>query len=89
MKGKLIAAGAVAGIMGLASTGLALAANPGTTGQPNHSCEEQTTSLAGFTTDGFVNAQSVYAGSGSGSSHAGSPTAVSQYDVACFQLSSK
>jgi hypothetical protein len=54
--------------------------------QPNQSCEEQTTEPNGFSTDGFQHAQTVYAGAGQ-SSHSGNPKAVSQYDVACFQLS--
>ncbi len=50
-------------------------------GQPNQSCEEQTTAPAGFSTSGFANAQSHYADG----SH--NDKAVSQYDVACYQLS--
>src|SRR5262249_3453595 len=63
------------------------ATSTGTPGQPNQDCE---TPLAnggsaptGFSTAGFANAQSVYAHSQNGNPHA-----VSQYDVACFQLSS-
>jgi hypothetical protein len=52
----------------------------GHAGQPNQSCEEQPTGPPGFNTDGFANAQQRYA------NKEGTP-AVSQYDVACFQLS--
>jgi hypothetical protein len=61
------------------STGAA-ATSTGVPGQPNQSCEEQQTGPPGFQTDGFANAQQHYA------NKAGTP-AVSQYDVACFQLS--
>ena len=64
------------------------AANPSGTGQPNQSCEEQSAKPPGFLSGGFANAETQYAGSGSGSvNHAGSSHAVSQYDVACFQVS--
>ena len=56
-------------------------------GQPNQSCETPGFSAPnGFATDGFAHAQTVYAGAGQ-SAHANSTHAVSQYDVACFQLS--
>ena len=56
-------------------------------GQPNQSCEDQPAAPAGFSTAGFANAETHYAGNGAGSAHAGSTHAVSQYDVACFQVS--
>jgi hypothetical protein len=78
------------------SPAVVLAANPhsaGSTGQPNQSCEDIPTtpgnaaaaSGSPFNPDGH--AGTVYAGEpGSASAlHAGSPHAVSQYDVACFQ----
>jgi hypothetical protein len=44
---------------------------------------------AGFLTDGFANAEERYAGSdGTPSLAHGNEHAVSQYDVACFQLTS-
>jgi hypothetical protein len=44
---------------------------------------------AGFLTDGFAHAETVYAGSeGTPSAANGSAHAVSQYDVACFQVTS-
>jgi hypothetical protein len=70
-----------------AGTALA-AANPSGTGQPSQSCDDQTGTPAGFLTAGFANAESRYAnpdaqgGLASGNSHV-----VSQYDVACFQVS--
>ena len=43
----------------------------------------------GFLTDGFANAEEHYAGSeGTPSAANGSSHAVSQYDVACFQVTS-
>lgn len=39
----------------------------------------------GFLTGGFANAGAVYAGSGA-SLVSGNPMAVSQYDVACYQV---
>ena len=68
-----------------------LAASPGTMGQPNQSCEDQTTrpgmsaSAPGsaFNPDG--KAGTVYAGEQPQNSV--NPKSVSQYDVACFQVS--
>ncbi len=65
--------------------------NPNGTGQPSQSCGSPTASTMpnGFNTDGFVHATTVYAGSpGTPSAANGSGTAVSQYDVACFQVTS-
>ena len=71
------------------------AANPSGTGQPSASCQDfQATPTSpllvnGFNTAGFTHAGTVYAGSDGTASlaHAQSDKAVSQYDVACFQLS--
>jgi hypothetical protein len=75
----------------LGVAGAALALNPGTKGQPNQSCQQQTTGPAGLisTSNGFAtHAVNVYAGSpGTPSLANGSSKAVSQYDVACFQVS--
>ena len=72
------------------------AASPGTQGQPNQSCLSSTapsepgnaSSAPGsaFNENGGT-AGSVYAGSGVSADHANSSNAVSQYDVACFQVS--
>ena len=67
------------------------APNPSGTGQPNVECGEEDTLAQppGFFGDGFALAQTVYAGEGASADHSGSPEhAVSQYDVACFELSS-
>jgi hypothetical protein len=80
-------------IAALVISGSALGANPGTQGQPSQSCQliqPQPTGPAGLlsTTNGFATkAVLVYAGSlGTESAETGT-TAVSQYDVACFQVS--
>jgi hypothetical protein len=52
----------------------------GNHGQPSQSCEDlHVLGPPGFGTDGFAHAKDVYA------NNDGTP-AVSQYDVACFQL---
>jgi hypothetical protein len=76
----------------LAITAGALAApNPNTTGQPSQSCQAEPTGPPGLTstTNGFATrAVNVYAGSpGTPSLANGNAHAVSQYDVACFQVS--
>jgi hypothetical protein len=72
----------------LVPAGAASAArNPTGTGQPAQECgEEGATSLpAGFETGGFAHAETQYAGSQPQNSN--NPKSVSQYDVACFQVS--
>ena len=69
----------------------AFAANPhdGATGQPGIECGDPgaTSSPPGFGSGGFENAEEHYAGSeGTPSLASGNDKAVSQYDVACFQL---
>jgi hypothetical protein len=67
------------------------APNPNTTGQPSQSCQAEPTGPPGLTstTNGFATrAVNVYAGSpGTQSLANGNAHAVSQYDVACFQVS--
>jgi hypothetical protein len=67
----------------------AFAADPGTQGQPNQSCQNVFPSGPlvpnGFNTNGFATAGAVYAGSQPQNSN--NPNSVSQYDVACFQNS--
>ena len=76
-----------------AALGLALiaspvaAANPSGSGQPNASCEETNSAPNGFSSGGFAKAELHYAGNGAGSLNATSTHAVSQYDVACYQVS--
>jgi hypothetical protein len=61
------------------------ASNPSGHGQPSASCEETSASPAGFDTGGFAHAETQYAGSQPQNSN--NPKSVSQYDVACFQVS--
>jgi hypothetical protein len=67
------------------------AANPGTQGQPNQSCQavfpSGTLVPNGFNTNGFATAAANYAGSQPQNSN--NPNSVSQYDVACFQNSGR
>ena len=67
------------------------AGNPSGTGQPSQSCQAEPTGPPGLisTTNGFATvAVNVYAGApGTPSQANGNPHAVSQYDVACFQVS--
>ena len=67
--------------------GTALAGNPSGTGQPNASCEESTLEPNGFSSGGFANADLHYAGNGAPSLNGNTDHAVSQYDVACYQVS--
>lgn len=90
---RIAIVGALAGALLIG--GGALAADPlsgGTTGQPNQSCQDfgqfPNLNVPGFNTSGFNNvATANYAGSKvtlpNGNTQ--NPTAVSQYDVACFQ----
>jgi hypothetical protein len=61
------------------------ASNPSGSGQPSASCEESASSPAGFASGGFLYAETQYAGSQPQNSN--NPKSVSQYDVACFQVS--
>ncbi len=75
-------------------SGFVMAApNPSGTGQPSASCGSTgaTVEPNGFSTSGFAHAETVYAGSDGTASllHSNSGKAVSQYDVACYQLTSK
>ena len=72
--------------------GVSAARNPSGTGQPGASCGSANaqTEPNGFGRPGFANAEGRYAGSeGTPSLANGSSKAVSQYDVACYQLSNK
>jgi len=64
--------------------------SPNGPGQPSVSCGENGlgTGPQGFSTSGFAHAETVYAGSEGTHSlqNANSDKAVSQYDVACLQL---
>jgi len=80
-------------MLALSSGPAAFAApNPSGTGQPGAECGElgATEAPAGFSTGGFANAEERYAGSeGTPSAANGGSHAVSQYDVACYQVTNK
>ena len=64
--------------------------NTGTSGQPNQSYQSVfptgPLSPAGFNTNGFSVADNNYAGNGQTTQTPANSAAVSQYDVACFQV---
>ncbi len=72
--------------------GAAFAADPGTQGQPNQSCEEQPSMPGGGNSanspgSAFVGGVSDGMYAGSQPQNSNNPNSVSQYDVACFQVS--
>jgi hypothetical protein len=77
--------------LAVAATPALAARNPNGTGQPSQSCQAEPTGPPGLlsTTNGFATvAVNVYAGSpGTPSLANGASAAVSQYDVACYQVS--
>jgi hypothetical protein len=87
---RRLSGGAAAAMLALAlSATAALAGNPAGTGQPGAECGEEDATVIphGFTTGGFEIAEEHYAGEGDASlTHANSSHAVSQYDVACYQI---
>jgi hypothetical protein len=93
--GTLAAAGTLAGGLALAASGTAFATSAGSTGQPNQSCQAEPSSPghaasapgSAFNEDPGGVAGAVYASNGAPSLNANSGNAVSQYDVACFQVS--
>jgi len=89
---KLLVVSAVVCALFISMAGAALAASSGTHGQPNQSCEEQPSTPGGGNSanspgspfhDGVSDGK--YAGSQPQNSN--NPNSVSQYDVACFQVS--
>lgn len=89
----------VAAVFG-SSGGTAFAAsNPSGTGQPSQTCLSSTASSepghaasapgSAFNETGPGKAGTVYAGNGISATTAGSSHAVSQYDVACYQVSQR
>ena len=91
MKKRLFAALILGGSIAMGGTGIVLAnPSPNGPGQPSVDCADFSSGPHGFDTQGFANAESHYAGSDDTPSlaHANSPAAVSQYDVACLQVSS-
>jgi hypothetical protein len=85
---KLLTALVAAAALAAAFVGGASAGNPSGTGQPSQSCQAEPTGPPGIisTTNGFATrAVNVYAGSAPQNSN--NPKSVSQYDVACYQVS--
>jgi hypothetical protein len=71
------------------STTIALAGNPAGTGQPSAGCGDPGAEIGpgGFDTSGFAIAEANYANPDStGGTASGNWHVVSQYDVACYQL---
>ena len=73
------------------SASITLAGNPSPTGtgQPSAGCGDANATVMpnGFNTDGFANAEAHYANPDStGGTASGNWHVVSQYDVACYQL---
>ena len=89
--GTLAATGTLAGLLAIAGSGAAHAASTGGPGQPNQSCQAEPSTPgnassapgSAFNTSGV--AGTVYAGQQPQNSV--NPNSVSQYDVACFQVS--
>ena len=92
--GTLATTATLAGGLALAVSGTAFAVNP-STGQPGQSCQAEPSSPgnaasapgSAFNEDPGGVAGAVYAGNGAPSLNANSGNAVSQYDVACAQVS--
>lgn len=88
MRRQIVAAASAAALALSIFAGSALAANPNGTGQPGQDCSQQSSSPNGFNTAGFAKAAAVYANHLSqGGTSSGNGQVVSQYDVACFQVS--
>lgn len=88
---KLLITAAVLTLATVAQGAVAFAAsNPSGTGQPTQSCQAEPSGPPGLlsTTNGFATrAVNVYAGAPGTNSSTANPKAVSQYDVACYQVS--
>jgi hypothetical protein len=94
---RIAAAVGLAVAMAVAAAPALAAPNPNGTGQPSQTClsstapnepgQAATASGSAFNETGPGTAGVVYAGNGVSATTAGSPNAVSQYDVACFQVS--
>ena len=85
---KIILGAMLVAVLGLFPS-VAMAANPSGTGQPHAECGDDNATMAppGFSSGGFANAETHYAGSdGTHSLVSGNANAVSQYDVACYQV---
>jgi hypothetical protein len=91
MRKFIMAALASLVVAAFAAAPASAARNPSGTGQPGAECgaDNALVEPAGFSTGGFANAEAHYAGSeGTPSAAHGSSHAVSQYDIACFQVTS-
>jgi hypothetical protein len=87
-----LAATLSAGLVLSVASGALAAPNPSGTGQPSAECGDEGAEVepGGFLTGGFAHAESVYAGSENAKSlNSNNSHAVSQYDVACFQVTSR
>lgn len=94
---KLLAALSLIMLLAIGAGSALAASNPNGTGQPSQTCLSSSApnepgQAAGapgsaFNESGPGTAGTVYAGNGVSATTAGSPNAVSQYDVACFQVS--
>ena len=84
---------AIAVVSLVLASGVTAAPNPNGTGLPSQSCQAEPSGPPGLlsTTNGFATrAVNVYAGSpGTPSLANGNQHAVSQYDVACYQVSQR
>ncbi len=89
MLGRVIV-GVTSATLALAlSATIVLAGNPSGTGQPSAGCGDPNATVMpnGFNTAGFANADQHYANPDStGGLASGNAHVVSQYDVACYQL---
>jgi hypothetical protein len=87
----------LAAVCAFGAAGAFAASNPNGTGQPSQTCLSSTVPSepggsanapgSAFNETGPGTAGVVYAGNGVSATTAGSPNAVSQYDVACYQVS--
>jgi hypothetical protein len=74
--------------IGAASLALSMAATVAVAAQPSVSCDDVLLAPAGFSSGGFATAEAVYANPDSqGGISSGNWRVVSQYDVACIQVS--
>ena len=84
---RFFAVGGLIAALALPSAPAAFADSTGTPGQPSQSCQSffgnGPLTPAGFNTNGFMHATTVYAGAQPQNSV--NPHSVAQYDVACFQ----
>jgi hypothetical protein len=88
LRKALLGVGAATLVLSMSAT-IALAGNPSGTGQPSAGCGDPNATVMprGFNSGGFANAESHYANPDStGGLASGNDHVVSQYDVACYQL---